>query len=203
MVTLQELLGARIRICIEENGYRTVEEFAFAFGIGKSTLSDILTGKKSPTVNTLARWANALGIPIATFFEDDRINVWVRETPPDYFHNREKPSGDPDTPRVPKKPARALKAQRRLRPQQGAVPDRTPDHPVGRTDGQARELKGPLAPPKARPSSTPSTKGPTRRQPRKAAVAATGRKKASASGTSKGTIKGATGKKSGPRQRRA
>src|SRR5690606_23807207 len=123
-------------------------------------------------------------------------------TPPDYFHNREKPSGDPDTPRVPKKPARALKAQRRLRPQQGAVPDRTPDHPVGRTDGQARELKGPLAPPKARPSSTPSTKGPTRRQPRKAAVAATGRKKASASGTSKGTIKGATGKKSA-RKRRA
>lgn len=202
MVTLQELLGARIRICIEENGYRTVEEFAFAFGIGKSTLSDILTGKKSPTVNTLARWANALGIPIATFFEDEQINVWVRETPPDYFHNREKPSGDPNTPRVPKKPARALKAQRRVRPQPGAVPDRSPDHPVGRTDGQARELKGPLSPPKARTSSTPSTKGPTRRQSRKTPVTPAGRKKAPASGTTKEPIKGTTRKKSGPRQRR-
>src|SRR5690606_25835983 len=50
MVTLQELLGARIRICIEKAGYRTIEEFAFAFGIGKSTLSDVLNGKKSPTV---------------------------------------------------------------------------------------------------------------------------------------------------------
>ncbi len=195
MVTLQELLGARIRICIEENGYRTVEEFAFAFGIGKSTLSDILTGKKSPTVNTLARWANALGIPIATFFEDERINVWVRETPSEYFHNREKPSGDPNTPRVPKKPARALKAQRRLRPQQGAVPDRSPDHPVGTSDGQAREVKGPFHPPKARTRSTSSTKEAARRQSRKTPVAATGRKKASASGT--------TGKKSGPRKRRA
>lgn len=90
MVTLQELLGARIRICIEKAGYRTIEEFAFAFGIGKSTLSDILTGKKSPTVNTLARWANALEIPMREFFEDKRLDDWVRETSPAYFQNRGK-----------------------------------------------------------------------------------------------------------------
>jgi transcriptional regulator with XRE-family HTH domain len=90
MVTLQELLGARIRICIEKAGYRTVEEFAFAFGIGKSTLSEVLTGKKSPTVSTLARWANALEIPLVEFFRDERLNDWVRETPPEYFHNRAK-----------------------------------------------------------------------------------------------------------------
>ena len=109
MVTLQELLGARIRICIEKHGYRTVEEFAFAFGIGKSTLSDILTGKKSPTVTTLARWANALGMPLSEFFEDERINHWVRETPPEYFHNRAKPSGDPAKAATPRKSTRALK----------------------------------------------------------------------------------------------
>lgn len=93
MVTLQELLGARIRICIEKAGYRTIEEFAFAFGIGKSTLSDILTGKKSPTVTTLARWANALEIPMREFFEDKRLDDWVRETPPEYFRNRAKTPG--------------------------------------------------------------------------------------------------------------
>lgn len=108
-MALQELpvlLGARIRICIEKAGYRTVEEFAFAFGIGKSTLSDVLTGKKSPTVSTLARWANALGIPLREFFEDDRLDAWVREKSPEYFHNRGKTPRRPApraTPRVPSK----------------------------------------------------------------------------------------------------
>jgi transcriptional regulator with XRE-family HTH domain len=106
MVTFQELLGTRIRICIEKAGDRTVEEFAFAFGIGKSTLSDILTGKKSPTVSTLARWANALEIPIGDFFEDDRLNHWVREAPPAYFQNRGKSPGGTGKPksRPPAKP---------------------------------------------------------------------------------------------------
>jgi transcriptional regulator with XRE-family HTH domain len=110
MVTLQELLGARIRICIEKAGYRTIEEFAFAFGIGKSTLSEVLTGKKSPTVSTLARWANALEIPLTKFFEDDRLNDWVREAPPEYFQNRGKNPGGAGkgkhakTPRTPKGP---------------------------------------------------------------------------------------------------
>jgi transcriptional regulator with XRE-family HTH domain len=93
MANLQELpvlLGTRIRICIEKAGYRTIEEFAFEFGISKATLSDVLTGKKSPTVSTLARWANALEIPIADFFDDEKLNDWVRETPPEYFQNRGK-----------------------------------------------------------------------------------------------------------------
>jgi transcriptional regulator with XRE-family HTH domain len=92
-LNLQELpvlLGARIRICIEKAGYPTVEKFAFAFGLSKATLSDVLTGNKSPTVSTLARWANALEIPLADFFRDDRLNTWVRETPPEYFQNRGK-----------------------------------------------------------------------------------------------------------------
>ena len=90
-------MGARIRICIEQAGYRTVEAFAFEFGIGKSTLSEVLGGKKAPTVTTLARWANALKIPLREFFEDKQLDEWVRETPPDYFHNRGK------TPRPAKK----------------------------------------------------------------------------------------------------
>lgn len=104
MVELQELLGARIRICIEKAGFRTVEKFAFEFGIGKSTLSDVLSGKKSPTVSTLARWANALEIPLAEFFRDERLNDWVRETPPDYFRNRGKTPMPPRGPRKPKAP---------------------------------------------------------------------------------------------------
>lgn len=115
MGTIQELpvlLGARIRICIEKAGYRTIEEFAFAFGIGKSTLSDILSGKKNPTVSTLARWANALEIPIAEFFHDDRLNTWIREAPPEYFQNRgknpggagkTKPVRKPKGPKLPRK----------------------------------------------------------------------------------------------------
>lgn len=101
---LQELLGARIRLCIEKAGYPTVEQFAFAFGIGKSTLSDVLSGKKSPTVSTLARWANALEIPLTEFFRDERLNDWVRETPPDSFQNRGKTPRAPKTPRGPRKP---------------------------------------------------------------------------------------------------
>jgi transcriptional regulator with XRE-family HTH domain len=117
MVTLQELLGARIRLCIESAGYRTVEEFAFAFGIGKSTLSDILTGKKSPTVSTLARWANALEIPMREFFEDKKLDDWVRETPPDYFQNRSKtPRGSvalkPLKPKPSRKPPARSKGHR-------------------------------------------------------------------------------------------
>jgi transcriptional regulator with XRE-family HTH domain len=87
---LSHLLGARIRICIEAAGYRTVEEFAFAKGMSKSTLSDITSGKKSPTVQTLARLANALKIRIGDFFEDSRLDSWVREAPPSYFKNRSK-----------------------------------------------------------------------------------------------------------------
>lgn len=86
----QQLLGARIRLCIEKAGYRTVEEFAFAFGIGKSTLSNVLAGKKSVTVTTLARWANALDMPITVFFDDERLETWVREASPEYFTNRPK-----------------------------------------------------------------------------------------------------------------
>jgi transcriptional regulator with XRE-family HTH domain len=100
---LPALLGARIRICIERAGYRTIEEFAFAFDIGKSTLSDVLTGKKSPTVSTLARWANALKIPLADFFDDDPLNDWVRETPPEYFQNRVKQPRGPKTPKGSKR----------------------------------------------------------------------------------------------------
>ena len=107
MVTLEELLGARIRICIERSGYRTVEEFAFTHGLGKSTLSDVLTGKKSPTVSTLARWANALGIPMRDFFEDRRLDEWVREAPPGYFKNRGK------TPRGGKAPSGSRGAKAR------------------------------------------------------------------------------------------
>ncbi len=109
MVTLQELLGARIRVCIEKAGYRTVEEFAFAHGIGKSTLSDVLTGKKSPTVATLARWAHALGIPMRDFFEDRKLDDWVREAPPGYFRNRGK---TPRTTRAPSPAKSAAKGSR-------------------------------------------------------------------------------------------
>jgi transcriptional regulator with XRE-family HTH domain len=102
---LPALLGARIRICIEKADYRTVEEFAFEFGISKATLSDVLNGKKSPTVSTLARWANALEIPIADFFDDEKLNDWVRETPPEYFQNRGKnPRGGKAKPSKGSKP---------------------------------------------------------------------------------------------------
>jgi transcriptional regulator with XRE-family HTH domain len=104
---LSQLLGARIRICIEAAGYRTVEEFAFAKGLSKSTLSDITSGKKSPTVQTLARLANALKIRVGEFFEDTRLDSWVREVPPSYFKNRTK------TPKASKAPAKDRKKVRK------------------------------------------------------------------------------------------
>jgi transcriptional regulator with XRE-family HTH domain len=115
--TLPELLGARVRLCIEKAGYRTVEEFAFAFGIGKSTLSEVLSGKKSPTVSTLARWANALEISLTDFFDDERIHTWIREASPEYFHNRAKTPRASKVPKAPKqsKTPKAIKASRKTK----------------------------------------------------------------------------------------
>ena len=93
-----KLLGARIRICIEAGGFRTVEEFAFATGLSKSTLSDITSGKKGPTVQTLIRIVSALKITLAELFDDSELNTWIREVPPTYFVNRPKTQRSPNPP---------------------------------------------------------------------------------------------------------
>lgn len=186
--TLQELLGARIRICIEKNGYRTVEEFAFAFGIGKSTLSDILTGKKSPTVTTLARWANALKIPLADFFEDERINIWVREAPPEYFHNRRKPSGDP----VARKTLKASKGSKVLKVSKVSKVSKalkgarkSAQAPAGPARTARTVKEGPSSPPKTFLHAVPESSahaggkakpGKARRSPKRKTVPAKGRR---------------------------
>ncbi|MCD6024962.1 MAG: Helix-turn-helix domain [Fibrobacteria bacterium] len=78
-----EILGARVRNCIEAAGYRTIEEFAFAKGLSKSTLSELLNGKTKPSVETVARIAARLKIPLWELLRDSELDLSVREMDPD------------------------------------------------------------------------------------------------------------------------
>ena len=48
----------------------TLRQLAALSGIGKSELSNIETGKKIPTINTLCAIARALQVPVTDLFED-------------------------------------------------------------------------------------------------------------------------------------
>jgi len=67
--TLQEnSVGQRVRQVRMENGL-SIRALAEASGLSVNTLSLIENGKISPSVSTLHRAAQALGVPITTFFE--------------------------------------------------------------------------------------------------------------------------------------
>jgi transcriptional regulator with XRE-family HTH domain len=67
----------RIKEVLGEKGI-SLTALAEASGIEKSNLSAIANGKKNPTVDTLEKIANGLGVPISRLFEkpsdNDEIN---------------------------------------------------------------------------------------------------------------------------------
>ncbi len=64
---IEKRLSDKIKILIKKQGI-TAEKVAFIAGISKSYLSAVLRCKKSPTVRTLAKIAEALEVDIKELF---------------------------------------------------------------------------------------------------------------------------------------
>ncbi|MGB0100727.1 MAG: helix-turn-helix domain-containing protein [Nocardioides sp.] len=60
--------GARIRALRLERGL-TLTELASAAGIGKGSLSELETGRRNPTLDTLYALAGPLGVPLAALLD--------------------------------------------------------------------------------------------------------------------------------------
>lgn len=61
--TRQEF-GRRVRALRETRGF-SLRQFALTIGINKSFLVDVEHGRKSPTLDTIERISNGLGVPIS------------------------------------------------------------------------------------------------------------------------------------------
>jgi len=64
-------IGGRIKRFRESMGW-TKTRLAQMSGVSQSFISDIESGKKTPTVEVLGRICDALGITLADFFSSDR-----------------------------------------------------------------------------------------------------------------------------------
>ncbi|WP_449277707.1 helix-turn-helix domain-containing protein [Leucobacter sp. GX24907] len=62
-------LGARVRAFRAEHGF-SLSELARLAGIGKGTLSEIESGKRNPTVETLYALCTPLGVPLSAIVGD-------------------------------------------------------------------------------------------------------------------------------------
>jgi transcriptional regulator with XRE-family HTH domain len=71
------IVGIRIGKCIQAAGFRTDEEFAQHCGIPKSTLSEILSGKKGARLVTFAKIAAGLGMSISELADAKEISSWI------------------------------------------------------------------------------------------------------------------------------
>jgi transcriptional regulator with XRE-family HTH domain len=74
-------LGARLRAIRTERGIRQ-KTLAETAGLAPSLVSQIESGKLSPSLHTLGRLASALGVPVGAFFEqapNGRIHVGRRK----------------------------------------------------------------------------------------------------------------------------
>lgn len=61
--TRQEF-GARVR-ALREAGGISLRQFALTIGVNKSYLVDVEHGRRSPTLDTIERISNGLGVPIS------------------------------------------------------------------------------------------------------------------------------------------
>jgi transcriptional regulator with XRE-family HTH domain len=64
----------RLRRLVLEK-YGSLDRFYLETGFSKGHLSQILTGKRSPTLATIAKLAKALDVRVADFFKDDTRKV--------------------------------------------------------------------------------------------------------------------------------
>ena len=88
---LQQILAESIRNRILASNYKTEEEFAHGNGIPKSTLSELLSGRKNPRLTTLAKICAGLEITLSELLQDSGIDIWVREKAQKYDPRTAKP----------------------------------------------------------------------------------------------------------------
>ena len=67
--TIRQAFGNRVRAMRMEQGV-SLRKFALMIGIDKGFLVDIEYGRKSPTLDTIVKVANGLGVSLATLFEE-------------------------------------------------------------------------------------------------------------------------------------
>src|SRR5664279_1817096 len=77
------LVGRRLRELRNRKGL-SLRALADRSGLNVNTLSLAENGKSSPSVSTLQQLALALEVPIATFFESERVEKRIVFTPADH-----------------------------------------------------------------------------------------------------------------------
>ena len=70
-MTIDELLSTRVRALRKQRGY-TLEELAQRSGVSRSMISLIERGQTSATAAVLGKLAQALQVPLAALFADER-----------------------------------------------------------------------------------------------------------------------------------
>lgn len=74
MSDIAKQLGLRIRELRNER-HMSQEELSFKAGISPAHLGQIERALKNPTIDTVAKIAAALGIPVAALFTEDSVSV--------------------------------------------------------------------------------------------------------------------------------
>lgn len=64
----KEKISEQLRTLIKEK-YGTIEQFCYGNDFSKGTISEILSNKKLPRLDTLARITNCLGVKLSDFFK--------------------------------------------------------------------------------------------------------------------------------------
>jgi transcriptional regulator with XRE-family HTH domain len=70
MDALHRRVARRVKSLMERRGL-SVNRLADFSGVGRGRMSEILSGKSSPTLRTLGRIADALGVGVEMLFRDD------------------------------------------------------------------------------------------------------------------------------------
>ena len=63
-------IGRNVRRIRKEKGF-SIMDLKEKTGLSKSTISDLENDKSSPTIDTLQKIADALGVDVRDFFEDN------------------------------------------------------------------------------------------------------------------------------------
>lgn len=74
MSDIAKYLGQRIRQFRNER-HMSQEELSFKAGISAAHLGQIERATKNPTIDTIAKIATALDLPVTSFFSDDAVTI--------------------------------------------------------------------------------------------------------------------------------
>src|SRR5690606_24911996 len=69
---IHKRIGERLKLALELRGMG-VSELACKAGVSQGYVSFIINNKRHPTIKTMEKFANALGVPLSFFFEEKII----------------------------------------------------------------------------------------------------------------------------------